>query len=282
MASYNIDDIKKKINQLSGVRGSKLNNEEKQKLQWFKPTLGQHSVRFLPYRHSDNNQPFAEISYYDNALLTQNRLVAPLQFGQEDPIFEALAQLKTDTSKEAWMVWRNLTTKPRYYAPILVRGEEAKGVQIWELSPKLANKVFQVLANPDYEGEDLFDPNTGFDFLVNVTPTDKTFKNNPVKEIEFSPRRKSTPLATTDAEIEKLLAAVPNLHAYFKAQVPSVETLSNALENFLAGNGAEEAEAKPTSSDEDIDFSDSKQSNAFKPKATKKAKTAIDEAFDEL
>lgn len=282
MGSYNISDIKKKINELSGVRAAKANTSEKQKLEWFKPSLGQHSVRFLPYKHGDDNQPFAEINYYDNNMLSEKRLVAPLQFGLEDPIFSALQELKSDTSKEAWMIWRNLTTKPRYYAPVLVRGEEAKGVQIWELSPTLVNKIFQVLASPDYESEDLFDPVEGFDFLVSITPTDKTFKGNPVKSIEFAARRKSSRVAETDAEISKIVSSVPNLHAYFKAQAPSEETLSNILENFLAGNAQEEAPpANAAATDDDIDFGD-KKDNSLKPKAGKKAKTSIDAAFDDL
>lgn len=286
MSSYNIDKIKQKINELSGRKASKTgNSEERTKLQWFKPSLGQHSVRFLPYKHADNAQPFAEISYYDNRLLSEKRLVAPLQFNMQDPIFDALVELKVDTSKEAWMIWRNLTTKPRYYAPVLVRGEEEKGVQIWELSPKLANKIFQVLAHPDYEDEDLFHPETGFDFLVSITPTDKLYNGNPVKEIEFAARRKPSKLADTEEATNKILAAVPNLHAYFKAQVPTAETLSNILENFLAGNaGISEtsSSAKNSSADEDIDFAGKNDSSALKPKATKKAKSAIDDAFEDL
>lgn len=283
MPSYNIDQIKKKISELSGPKTSKGKSDDRQKLQWFKPGLGQHSVRFLPYKHADNNQPFAEIAYYDNSMLTERRVVAPKQFDLPDPIFDALTELKVDTSKEAWMIWKNLTTKPRYYAPVLVRGEEEKGVQIWELSPTLVNKIYNVLALPDYEDEDLFDPQNGFDFLVSVSPTDKTFNGSPVKSIEFAPRRKSSRLSESDSDIQKLLASVPNLHAYFKAVSPSEETLTNMLENFLAGNDSKES-VKTVAADDDIDFGApvGTKDTALKPKATKKAKTAIDDAFDEL
>jgi hypothetical protein len=56
--SYNLDAIKAKINQLSGNRasaGSK--NTEKTKVNWWKPQLGQHDIRFLPYQDR-NGQPF--------------------------------------------------------------------------------------------------------------------------------------------------------------------------------------------------------------------------------
>ena len=231
--SYNLNAIKSKIEQLSGAKNKKSGDGgNRARINWFKPGLGQHDVRFLPYQDA-NGQPFQEVAYYDSKLLSEMRFVAPTQFGMKDPVFELLTELKKDRSKEAWSLWKNLTPRERYYAPIIVRGEEEKGVQIWELNGRLVKDIYSILAHPDYKDENLMDPEKGYDFTVMVSPTDKTFNGNAVKEIKLQPRRKPSPLAEKDADREKFIAGIPNLEAYFKAQVKSEEQMAAMLENFL-------------------------------------------------
>lgn len=273
--SYNLDAIKAKINQLSGNRaaaGSK--TAEKTKVNWWKPQLGQHDIRFLPYQDR-NGQPFHEVSYYDSRLLSERRFVAGCQFeGMTDPVFNLLTELKKDKSKEAWTLWRNLQPKERYYAPIIVRGEEDKGVQLWELNSKLVKDIYSVLAHPDYKDENLMDPESGYDFTVTVSPTDKTFAGNPVKDIKLQPRRKPSPLAKSAEAADKIVAGIPNLEAYFKAQTKSEDELKAILDNFLAGNGS----SSEASSEEVEEVKDKTVSEA----KVKKAKKSIDDAFGDL
>lgn len=273
--SYNLDAIKAKINQLSGNRASSgSKTTEKTKVNWWKPQLGQHDIRFLPYQDR-NGQPFHEVSYYDSRLLSERRFVAGCQFeGTTDPVFNLLTELKKDKSKEAWTLWRNLQPKERYYAPIIVRGEEDKGVQLWELNSKLVKDIYSVLAHPDYKDENLMDPENGYDFTVTVSPTDKTFAGNPVKDIKLQPRRKPSPLAKSADVSEKIVAAIPNLEAYFKAQTKSEDELNAILQNFLAGNGS-----SSEVSSEEVEEAKDKTVSAAK---AKKAKNSIDAAFDDL
>lgn len=287
--TYNLNAIKSKIEQLSGAKkgGGTGQGGQKQKINWFKPGLGQHNIRFLPYTDA-NGQPFQEVAYYDSKLLAEMRFVAPSQFGLKDPVLELLTELKKDRSKEAWTLWKNLQPKERYYAPILVRGEEQKGVQIWELNSRLVRDIYGVLAHPDYKDENLMDAEKGYDFTVMVSPTDKTFNGNAVKEIKLQPRRKPSPLSENDAEKEKILAGIPNLEAYFKAQVKSEEAMSSILENFMhsSTDGVEHV------SDEDSQPAGDKASDAAPAGASaesapasakvKKARKSIDDAFDDL
>lgn len=273
---YNLDAIKAKINQLSGNRGSNGTKTERTKIVWWKPQLGQHDIRFLPYQDR-NGQPFHEVSYYDSRLLSERRFVAGCQFEDTvDPVFNLLTELKKDRSKEAWTLWRNLQPKERYYAPILVRGEEDKGVQLWELNSKLVKDIYSVLAHPDYKDENLMDPENGYDFTVTVSPTDKTYAGNPVKDIKLQPRRKSSPLAKTSDDVEKFVAGIPNLEAYFKAQVKDEDELNAILQNFLAGNGSSVEVTEDSNNLEQI--KDKTTSEA----KVKKAKRSIDDAFDNL
>jgi len=293
---YNLDAIKAKISELSGERkggGGGAGGKDRARINWFKPGLGQHNIRFLPYTDK-NGQPFQEVGYYDSKLLSDRRFVAPTQFGMEDPVFELLTELKKDRSKEAWKLWKNLQSKERYYAPILVRGEEEKGVQIWELNTKLVRDIYSILAHPDYKDENMMDANNGYDFTVMVTPTDKTFNGNAVKEIKLQPRRKPSSLANTEQESEKVIQSIPNLEAYFKAQVRPKDEMMTMLENFLAGNGSTEEDGEgagletgtvvpaaataPVSAGTGLE----KSSAAGETAKVKKARKSIDDAFDDL
>lgn len=281
---YDLDAIRKKIEQLSSNKKSSNTNgnqKDRPKINWFKPTLGQIDVRFLPYSDS-NGQPFQEIAYYDSKLLSDRRFVTPNQFGEEDPVFDLLTQLRKDRSKEAWKLWRNLQPKERYYAPILVRNEEDKGIQIWEISPTLVKDIYAILAHPDYRDENLMDPENGYDFTVLVSATDKTFNGFAVKEIKFQPRRKSSPILKESTKVEALLAGMPNLEAYFKSQIKTKEEMEVMLENFMGSNSKTE-DAVVDEDNFDAEKLVEKPSSSAKESAkTKNAKKTIDDAFDDL
>lgn len=245
--SYNIEELKKKINAI-GSNG-KGGSGEKTKITWWKPALGTHDVRFVPLTDGAGNalsQPFYEVAYYDNKDLGDKRFPAPSQYGQADPLKEVAMALAKDKSREAWLVRKKLTPRERYYAAIVVRGEEEKGIQVWELSPKVCKEVYSLLVLPDYADEDLFSVENGFDFTVSVTATDKTFNNFPVKEIKLVPRRKSSKLAAKKEQVDALVKQVPNFEAYFKAQVKSEEELCAIRDNFLAAQTDESGHTETT------------------------------------
>lgn len=236
--TYNLEELKKKINALAG--NSK--GGDKAKIVWAKFDIGSHDIRFVPLTDANGNphsQPFFEVTYYDNKDLGDRRFVAPSQFGAPDPLRECAMELAKDKSKEAWLIRKKLTAKERYYAPIIVRGQEEKGVQVWEISPKLCKDIYGLLVHPDYQDEDMFSVDSGYDFTVNVAATDKMFNNYPVKEIKIQPRRKASKLLPKKEDVEKALKQVPNFEAYFKAQVKSEEEMIQIRDNFLAVQSAD-------------------------------------------
>ena len=237
---YKLDAIKEKIAALSGNQ----KQGEKQKINWAKLGIGTYDVRFVPLTDGNGNalaQPFFEVSYYDNKDLSERRFPSSAQFGLEDPIKETAMELAKDKSREAWLVRKKLTPKERYYAAIVIRGEEEKGLQVWELSPKLCKDIYGILVHPDYQDEDMFSIETGYDFTVTVSATDKMFNNYPVKEIKLQPRRKASKLLPKKEQIEAVLKTVPNFEAYFKAQIKSPEELIQIRDNFLAMQSGENA-----------------------------------------
>lgn len=236
--AYNLDALK---NKLAAFNGDNKKGGDKPKLQFWKPEAGEVDVRFLPYKDS-NEQPFQEVAYYDNKQLSQRRLVVPSQFGMECPVHELITELKKDRSKEAWKMVKALSPKTRYYAAVLVRGQEEKGVQIWEFSQTVCKDIYSILVHQDYREENMMDAQNGYDFTVAATVVPgKTFNGFPVKEIKLTPRRKPSKIAKTQAEIDKIVKAVPNLEEIFKGQVKSYDEMKTALEGFLAVDSAEAA-----------------------------------------
>lgn len=242
---YNLDAIKEKLNSLTSVKkAAGTSGEQKAKINWWKPEIGTHEVRFLPILDKEGNrhsQPFYEVAYYDNKDLSEKRFVSPSQFGQPDPLKSMAMELAKDRSKEAWMVRKKLTPKERYYAPIVVRGEgnEEKGLQLWELSPKLCKDIYTLLVSPDYQDEDLFSTDNGYDFTVTVSPTDKTFNGYVVKEIKLLPRRKSSKLFPKKDQVEAVMKQMPDFDAFFRSQVKSEDEMNAIKDNFLTLQMAE-------------------------------------------
>lgn len=248
--TYNIEALKAKISALSGPPKAAGSGENKTKITWWKPQIGNHDIRFVPLMDGEGNplsQPFFEVAYYDSKDLSEKRFVAPGQFGQEDPLKVVALELAKDRSREGWLIRKKLTPRERYYAAVLVRGEEEKGLQVWEISPNVCKDIYSLLVMPDYADENLFSPETGFDFTVSVTATDKTFNGFAVKEIKLVPRRKTSKLTAKKEQTEALLKTVPNFHNYFKAQVKSVEELTQIRDNFLAGLTDTSGHAESTS-----------------------------------
>ena len=248
-------------------RFAEMNGERKAKkgppFQQWKPALTDdgksrtYNVRFLPYM-DQNEQPFQEVNYYDNKALSPWRVVAPAQFGMEDPISTLVSELrKQRNNKEAWTVIKGLLPRPRYFAPVFVREEAEKGVQIWELSPTVCKDIYSVLLSEDLRDEDVTDPNTGRDFQVSINPTPKTFtqpgtgKVYPVNETKVIARTKVSKLLKTEEDARKLIESIPDLQGIFKAQIRPLEELETMLENYLADDKspAPESEMAPFAMD---------------------------------
>ncbi|TXH11431.1 MAG: hypothetical protein E6R04_02275 [Spirochaetes bacterium] len=198
-----------------------------------------YNIRCLPVEYA--GQPFYEIGYYDNKKLSPFRLVAPAQFGLPDPVSELVAELNKDrkNSKNAWNTIRPLLPQSRFLAPILVREEKEKGVQVYEISKNLCKKFYQNFLDDEYRDEPLHDALIGRDFKLTVSPSGKEFKNEttgktyPVNDVDIRPAGKTSKLAATQEEIDKLVASVPNFDEIFKGQVKSYDDLAEMLRKYL-------------------------------------------------
>jgi hypothetical protein len=227
--AYNLDYIKAKLN-------GKASFSDRKKMTYWKTEMGDHDVRILPYSDT-HGQPCQEVVYYTK-LDEFTRFVAPHIFGLEDPIHEFKQDLferklpKEDPDRKLFSV---CSTKQRYYFLLIDRAHEEIGPQVWEVSDETAGKIFGILAHKDYENENLFDPDTGYDFTVSVKPEikdgkPKLFNGRPCKVIEIQPRRKPSKLNKDSKVSAQWIQDMPNLEAFLKAQVKTPEKMQELLE----------------------------------------------------
>jgi len=119
--AIDLEAIKRRVAELSGVKKTS-------SVQMWKPGLGEHKVRCLPWKNAAEGQPFMERWFYyigDNA-----GILAPNQFGKPDPINDLIRKLYSSGKPDDRTLAKKLAPKMRCYAPVIVRGEEDKGVQV--------------------------------------------------------------------------------------------------------------------------------------------------------
>jgi hypothetical protein len=261
---YNLDAIRKKVNQLS--QSDKRKNEESVKLQYWKPEMGENVVRFLPY-DDGNGQPFQEVGFYNSPQLSERRVVAPYQFGLEDPVNDLMTELRKERqADDVWNIMKQLKVRGSFYAPILVRGEEDKGVQVWEMSQKVVQSIYEILVNEDYEEENLFDVHEGFDFSITARDSGKKFNGYVVKDLTIVPKRKPSPALKTKKACDELVASVPNVGEVFENYCMGADKLRTLLDNMLNPDEGDEEGTEVTAErekTEEVSNATSKIDNAF-------------------
>ena len=234
MASYNLDSIKAAL-----TKGDKTSSSTKSgatnKTVYWKPTIGEHDIRFLPVQ-TTSGEPFQEVLYYDK--LAERRIIAPYCFGMPDPIKEQFDELRNSKKHpDGWTIAKHLRAKERFYAVVIVRSEEDKGPQVWEISKDTRDAIYGILSHKDNVDEDMFSPEVGYDFTCSVTPVieggkPRLYNGSPVKQINLQARKKPSPLSKDKAQVKKWLDAVPNLEDMFKRQSKNAEELVEVLEQL--------------------------------------------------
>lgn len=278
MASYNLDAIKAALSK--NDKTSTTTKGATQKQVYWKPTLGEHDIRFLPIQNS-SNEPFQTVAYYSEPLTAQ-RLVAPYSFGMLDPIKDQFEELRNSKKHpDGWTIAKHLRSKERFYAVIMVRGEEDKGPQVWEFSKETRDQVYGILTHKDNIDEDMLSPDVGYDFTCSVTQVieggkPRLYKGSPVKQVNLQARKKPSPLSKDKAQAKKWLDAVPNLEDMFKRQCKAPEELVEVLEQFVATltGGTPSASTRESGTDVTETRTGKKQTN---PVADK-----LDDAFADL
>jgi hypothetical protein len=233
-----INAIKQRLNSLQSS-GQKKEKVDYSKYYWKPKQEGKYQIRIVPSTLNKEN-PFQEVFVHYG--FSKFPIYALTNWGEKDPIVEFSKQLRGTSEKENWQLAKKLDPKMRVFAPVVVRGEEDKGVRLWEFGKEIYMQLLGIAEDEDYG--DFTDINDGRDFTVEAVMGDIGGRQGIKCSIRVKP--KTSPLGTDKNEIKSWLSEQPNVLELQKKM--SFEDLKSVLEKFLnpeAETEEEEEEAIP-------------------------------------
>ena len=233
-----INAIKQRLNSLQSS-GQKKEKVDYSKYYWKPKQEGKYQIRIVPSAINKEN-PFQEVFVHYG--FSKFPIYALTNWGEKDPIVEFSKQLRGTSEKENWQLAKKLDPKMRVFAPVVVRGEEDKGVRLWEFGKEIYMQLLGIAEDEDYG--DFTDINDGRDFTVEAVMGDIGGRQGIKCSIRVKP--KTSPLGTDKNEIKSWLSEQPNVLELQKKM--TFEDLKSVLEKFLnpeAETEEEEEEAVP-------------------------------------
>ena len=234
---------------------------------YWKPTIGKQQIRIVPSAYDASN-PFSELKFYYG--ITNKVMISPTNFGEKDPIALFAGKLREgEYNKENYVLAKKLDAKNRIFVPVVVRGEEDKGVRLWQFG-KLVYEELLALAVDDEIG-DYTDIVNGRDLTVETVGPEAT--GTPYNKSSVRVRLKTSPLSEDAELVEKWTNEQPNPKGdLFKRY--SFDEMKVALEKWLSpeDDDLEEVVPSPVISNSQSNFS----------LDTTKAKQSKGDQFDSL
>ena len=270
----NLDAIKKKLESMQKTSNGGSNNNSSN-VKRFKPTIGKQTVRVVPFKYN-KEFPFTEMKFY-YGIGSKKVIASPLNWGEKDPIAEFAKQLRGTNDKENWRLAKKLDPKTRIFAPVIVRGDESEGVQLWEFGKEIYEAFLQMAA--DEEVGDFSDIMSGRDIkLVTVGPESTGTAYN---KTTIAPSMKTSALSEDSKLIEKWLEEQENPKDMYKP-LP-FDTIKQALQEWLSPE-EEEEEFIAADGKLEVEVKEEPKTNyslSTKPAAKKSKADQFDDLFDD-
>ena len=206
---------------------------------FWRPTVGKQQIRIVPSAYDASN-PFTELKFYYG--ITNKVMISPANFGEKDPIALFAGKLREgEYNKENYVLAKKLDAKNRVFVPVVVRGEEDKGVRLWQFG-KLVYEELLALAVDDEIG-DYTDIVNGRDLTVETVGPESTGTAYNKSSVRI--RLKTSPLSEDAAQVETWTNEQPNpKEGLFKRF--SFDEMKSALEKWLSPEeDSEEVPAPP-------------------------------------
>jgi len=227
-----INAIKQRLNALQSTNNTgKKEKIDYSKVYWKPKEEGKYQIRIVPSKLDPKN-PFQEVFVHYG--FGKFPIYALTNWGEKDPIVEFAAQLRKTNDKENWSLAKKLDPKMRVFAPVIVRGEEEKGVRLWEFGKEIYMQLLGIADDEDYG--DYTDINEGRDFTVDVVKGDVGGRQGLKSSIRIKP--KTTALSTDAALIQAFLKEQPTLLEIQRKM--TYDGLKEVLQNWLSPEEPEE------------------------------------------
>ena len=257
--------IKSRLSTLQQKKGGGGKNEDRAKNFW-RPSVGKATVRIVPSKF-DKANPFREVHIHYN--IGNRMMIALTNFGEKDPIVEFASQLRKTSDKANWQLAKNIEPKLRIFAPVLVRGEEDKGVRLWEFGKEMYLELLSMAEDEDIG--DYTDIMDGRDFIVDTVGPEVT--GTKFNKSTARVRTKTTPLSDDNNQNKSWLAEQPDVMSLFKKY--EFEEMKQTLQEWLTPADSDDSE------EEVVTPPPAKQATGLQLNVKKK-KEFDEEEFDDL
>jgi len=204
---------------------------------FWRPTVGKQQIRIVPSKFNENN-PFTELKFYYG--ITNKVMLSPLNYGEKDPIALFASKLREEYTKENYVLAKKLDAKNRIFVPVLVRGEEDKGVRLWQFGKQVYEELLSLAV--DEEIGDYTDIVSGRDLTIETVGPEATGTQYNKSSVRV--RLKQTQLSDDAAQVETWSNTQPEPKAEFKKF--TFDEMKSALEKWLAPEEGEGDVSEPT------------------------------------
>lgn len=268
-----INSIKQRLSSLQSSSSSgKKEKIDYSKYYWKPKQEGKYQIRFVPSALNPQN-PFQEV--YVHYGFSKFPVYALTNWGEKDPIVEMAKQLREAGGSDNWKLSKKLDPKMRVFAPIIVRGEEDKGVRLWEFGKEIYMQLLGIAEDEDYG--DFTSITEGRDFTVEIVPnTDGGMSKAKVKIGALRIKPKTSTLSNDKNQVKTWLTEQPNVLELQKKS--SFEDIKSMLAKFL--NPEEETESEETQVPNDLPWEDGPNATNYSTKG--KTKVSKAEKFDAM
>lgn len=205
---------------------------------FWRPQDGEQTIRIVPTADGD---PFKDFWFHYNLGNNPGFLSPKRNFGEDCPLDSFVRNLWNGSDEDKRMA-KKLSARQRFFAPVLVRGEEDQGVRVWGFGKQVYEKLLNLVLNPEYG--DITDPDSGTDLVLTYgKPAGASFP-----QTNLTPRRKSSPLCADGPErCTELLESIPDFDGLFANSKKNYEEVQAMLDEFLLGDSdAEEVSSETT------------------------------------
>ena len=269
--AISLDKINSALDRLDNKGGGNNNQDNIIKLE-----EGEHQLRIAPYKE-DLEMPFQELWFHfrigGRTFLCPNKMK-----NEPDPIcdfattcWNEFTKTKDESYKE---MFKTMAPTLRVYLPVMLRGEEDKGLRWWSISPRTTYKeILNHVRSGLRQNVDITDPNEGLDLMVTVEPG----FNGWLMPTTITTALKPTPLAPKK-EIKDVIDTISPINTLF--DYSPVEEMKEALEKHINPNADDSDSSAGTS----IDFSKGGASTKAETVTAEEDNTndKINDAFDKL
>lgn len=221
------------------------------KSNFWRPQEGKQTIRIVPTADGD---PFKDYWFHYNLGKEPGFLSPKKNFGEEDPLNDFIRELYKGGSEDEIKMAKELGARQRFFAPVIVRGEEDAGVRVWGFGRTVYEEILGLILNPDYG--DITCIEAGHDIVLKYEkPGGAAFPKT-----SLQPRPRKTALVDDSFKAKEMVDSVPDFSSLFPRKTPA--EVQAILDTFLLSEqDAEGASSETTrysnkATDVDKAFSD--------------------------